>query len=299
MNQQVKQSKNYKKPTTIKSLVFFLIIIITALISGGIIYFSFNNESQTQINYFEKQLSQNLKLQQKSLGLQNQISSIDDNNKIILDTKEDIKKAFYKKYPNWENKNLNVSIDTNIDKYAIGNFEFEGGNGVWFAAKNTNDWTLVTFSYIGYFGVCQDFNKYNFPIEIIPDCWDTEKKILIDTSNPEKFYLNGLTRDDKNKLKDAFITYIKNKTGNSDYLDKEFFVYVRKNTEKHLKGMILVGGIENRSVPYFLAVKINNNWKIIHHGQDIPLCNAIKPYNFPNTMVPECWDEKNQDIKVY
>jgi len=106
MNQQVKQSKNYKKPTTIKSLVFFLIIIITALISGGIIYFSFNNESQTQINYFEKQLSQNLKLQQKSLGLQNQISSIDDNNKIILDTKEDIKKAFYKKYPKFSGQDV-------------------------------------------------------------------------------------------------------------------------------------------------------------------------------------------------
>jgi len=51
------------------------------------------------------------------------------------------------------------------------------------------------------------------------------------------------------------------------------------------------------SAPYFLAVKINDSGMIPFMGQDVPLCADIEPYNFPTSIVPECWDSENKKWK--
>jgi hypothetical protein len=53
------------------------------------------------------------------------------------------------------------------------------------------------------------------------------------------------------------------------------------------------GAIEPGSVGggMWLATKVNGNWELIWDGNGTISCQIIAPYNFPISMVPECWDE--------
>jgi len=42
---------------------------------------------------------------------------------------------------------------------------------------------------------------------------------------------------------------------------------------------------------WFLAYKGTAGWIIVADGNGTVTCASIDPYNFPTTMVPECWDE--------
>lgn len=229
---------------------------------------------------------------------------------------ETIRQALYRKVPDWKAKNytITVTVETNERNHAIGRFIYDGYNvikdgskhhntaeGIWFSAESDAHWTLTGISYTGYWGTCQDFQKYGFPKDMIPDCWDTEKNILVDTSNPQRFYSDGFTKADKTEIIKSFLDYYK-KTyreyeGRDFYLNKNLYLKIDKNTDKHFKGRILVGGIENRSTPYALAVKENRNWKFIHQSQDIPPCSIIEPYKFPHEIVGKCYDEINKEEK--
>ena len=223
-----------------------------------------------------------------------------------LSLEELIKQAFYKKYPHWESKNFNVAVtvETNQERHAIGRVVFDGGqhnNGelIWFAAESNNSWTLTNVSGVGYWGACQDFRKYSFPKDMTPDCWDTEKNILIDTSNPQRFYSDGFTKSDKQELIRAFISYKKTThyDKNDVYLHKDLYVKITKNTKDYFEGAILIGGYENYSAPYFLAAKQNGKWVFVTSGQDDPSCDAIEPYDFPRDIVDKCYDEQTKQTK--
>jgi hypothetical protein len=56
------------------------------------------------------------------------------------------------------------------------------------------------------------------------------------------------------------------------------------------------GAIEPGSVGggMWLAAKVNDTWKLIWDGNGTISCQIIAPYNFPTSMVPECWDETTQ-----
>ena len=41
----------------------------------------------------------------------------------------------------------------------------------------------------------------------------------------------------------------------------------------------------------WLAAKENGQWVIVHHGQDLPPCDAVDGYNVPPDWVAYCWDE--------
>jgi len=219
-----------------------------------------------------------------------------------------IQQALFKKYPDWKNKNYNVSVtfEINKDNHAFGRFSYDGynivrdgkyhnaGEGIWFAAENNNSWTLTDVSYVGYNGTCQNFWKYNFPVDMIPDCWDNEKNIQIETKNPGKFYLNGMTEKDKKDIIKSFLVFIKDKPYAQYYALDNSYVLIINNSEKYLKGMILKEGMENHSVPNFYAVKIAGNWNVIFNGQDYPPCDIIEKYNFPASIVDECYDEANR-----
>ena len=223
-----------------------------------------------------------------------------------ISLEEIIKQAVFKKYPDWEINNyaISVTIETNKDGFAIGRFVYDNNKQdkyhnsaeeIWFAAKTNDAWTLVATSAVGYWGACQDFEKFNFPKNLTPDCWDMEKNSLIETSNPGRFYENGFTKEDKVNLIKAYLSYQKNKSDHLDfYLNKTLYIKINKNTKNYTEGTVLFGGIENHSNPYFLAVKLNTDWKIILVSQDIPLCSVIDPYKFPKQIVDKCYDEKNK-----
>jgi hypothetical protein len=69
-------------------------------------------------------------------------------------------------------------------------------------------------------------------------------------------------------------------------------VTVSKTDESHATG----GAIEPGAVGggMWLAVKVNDTWKLIWDGNGTISCAIIAPYNFPTSMVPECWDETTQ-----
>lgn len=204
-------------------------------------------------------------------------------------TNQDIEKAFISEYPNWDKPGFfSVTIEENSSTHARGQVSWPDnkGRGFWFAAKVDNQWTITDYTGGSYFGMCQNFTKYGFPETMIPDCWDEDKKIIIDTPNPDKYY-NSLTVEDKTKLKQAFLDYFKN--DNSNYRDKDLYVRFADQMDNYLNGMIIIGGIENYSTPYFLAAKVGDNWKVLYHGQESPPCENLEGYNVPTGMVPNCW----------
>lgn len=160
--------------------------------------------------------------------------------------------------------------------------------GFWFATKINGQWLITDYGGGGYFGICQNFQQYNFPAEMIPDCWDKEKNILINTANPARFY-SGLTVADKDGLKQYFIKFMKDKS-EYNYQGEELFVKFDEKIDQYLKGTILVGGSENYSAPQFLAFKVAGKWTIVYYGQENPPCENIAPYNFPVSLVSDCWD---------
>lgn len=216
-----------------------------------------------------------------------------------------ITQALHAKYPDWDKKSYDISVSLEINKenHAIGRFTYNGGmnnkgDGIWFAARLEEGWTLTDISYAGYWGLCQNFEKYNFSADMTPDCWDVEKNVLVDTTNPKIFYQNGFTKADKTKLLQSFTSYIKNNPANSaSYLGKTLYVKINKNIGDYLSGSVLVGGSRNISAPEFFAVKQNGNWIVVFNGQDYPTCGAISPYHFPHDIIAKCYDETIQQLK--
>jgi len=59
----------------------------------------------------------------------------------------------------------------------------------------------------------------------------------------------------------------------------------------YAKGM--AGGSGGGAV--WFAAKVNGTWKLVFIGNGTVQCSQLVNYpNFPNTMIPECWDAVNQ-----
>jgi hypothetical protein len=280
---------NKKIPTGIGTAI----ITIIAVTAGVFVLKCEKQQSEAQLS------SANI-IKDNAPKNQQQLPSNADGN-----IENNIKQAFYNKFPDWKNHALTISVETNQEEHAIGKFvydngrndEFSKGEGVWFAAKTSDVWVISEISYVGYNGTCQDFKKYNFPSDMIPDCWDNENNIQIETINPERFYVDGITKESKKEITRAFLSYIKTTSHLAIYVNKDLSLLIIKNTEKYLKGMILINGVENHSMPDFYAAKVGEKWKVVFNGQDYPPCSVIEEYNFPNNIIEKCSDEENKQIK--
>lgn len=49
---------------------------------------------------------------------------------------------------------------------------------------------------------------------------------------------------------------------------------------------------------WVLAAKATGGWVIAQDGNGTVMCDAVSPYNFPKSMVPECVDSKGNLIKL-
>jgi hypothetical protein len=207
---------------------------------------------------------------------------------VQISAKEDIENAFLKKYPNWENDDFSIFIEKELSNYAMGAIVWEKNRrkALWLAKKISGQWLIANYSEGGYFSECQDFINYKFPSEMIPDCWDEEQKILINSPNPDRFY-NGLTTEDKEKIEQAFLDF---KKDDIYFQNKKIYVKFNEVISKYLKGIILIGGVENHSAPHFFAIKNNDNWEVLYYGQENPPCKNIEGYDFPIEMISECWN---------
>ncbi|MFZ2226265.1 MAG: hypothetical protein WA064_02350 [Candidatus Moraniibacteriota bacterium] len=309
---------NKKIPTSTGAIV----LIIIALTVFGVVWGWEKNQEvieQSQVAVNIKKPAATQENQQNQVANQNTSQGVEFptiSTQPGMRLEDIIKQAIYKKSPDWKNRNYDivVTVETSKENYAIGRFVYDGynvtrdgshhntGEEIWFAAKSDESWTLTGVSGAGYWGSCQNFKKYNFPLDMTPDCWDTDKNILIETSNPKRFYPDGFTKTDKKELIQAFISFIKEqkKSGKwepDSYLQKDLYVKVDKKVGNYIYGAMLISGSQNISTPYFLAVKKNSEWIVVHNGQDIPNCSAICPYKFPHEIIGTCYDDVSKTEK--
>jgi len=221
------------------------------------------------------------------------------NNEKVIKIEDKIKISLLREYPYLDEKVFDLDINESLNEYTRGSFILNDNRldnkkkCFWFATKINSQWNIIDYRCNGYFGLCQDFREYNFPLNMTPDCWDNEKKILINTTNPEKFY-NGLTFEDKENIKKAFLEFKKEYKKDDN---KEIFIKFDEIIDNYIKGVVLFSGIENYSAQHFFAVKDNDNWKVLYYGQEDPMCKDIENYNFPIEVIPGCWKTGSEWVK--
>lgn len=69
---------------------------------------------------------------------------------------------------------------------------------------------------------------------------------------------------------------------------------VTTNTGVHAMGGVTFAG--EMGGGWWLAAKENGSWVIVADGNGTIPCEAIEPYNFPVTMVPECFREATGEL---
>ena len=76
--------------------------------------------------------------------------------------------------------------------------------------------------------------------------------------------------------------------------ETEMEITIGKINEKFADGSVIdVGAMAGGA--YWLAAKNNNEqWVIVHHGQDLPLCPDVNAYDFPADWVAYCWDKASE-----
>jgi hypothetical protein len=126
-------------------------------------------------------------------------------------------------------------------------------NGYFLAAKVNGNWEIVAD---GQGAIdCNVVNQYAFPASMVPECADSvSDESAIRSALAAHFGVDGSTLS----------------------------IVIEANTGSHARG-----GVDNG---YFLATKVNENWKIVADGQGAIDCNVIAQYAFPTSVVPECGD---------
>lgn len=69
---------------------------------------------------------------------------------------------------------------------------------------------------------------------------------------------------------------------------------VQNNTGTYAKGGVKFSGEIGGG--WWLAAKEEGGWIIAADGNGTVMCADIEPYNFPTSMVPECWDEATSQL---
>ncbi len=221
----------------------------------------------------------------------------------------------YKKY----NKLESIDIHLKNESYATGkfcsnnNYKRRAYYKAWincerfFSTKIDNKWIIINYwIYEEEYYECKDFYSYNFPTNMIPDCYDSENDKFVYTMNPNEFNTSWLKKEEKDKIKEAYLNFqYENWNGenyskyNSSNLDKLYINISTLISSNYLAGSITKLGVTWVTEfwwSYFLAVKTNNEWKIILEWQDYPPCSIIKTYNLPKEFIPVCRDENDKEI---
>ena len=99
---------------------------------------------------------------------------------VFVPTSDDdfVRRAFAEKY-NRPIEEVNASISERIDDYAKGGVSFEGemGGGWFLAAMEDGDWIIVADG--NGTVACEDIEPYNFPVGLVPQCWQESTGELI------------------------------------------------------------------------------------------------------------------------
>jgi len=192
-----------------------------------------------------------------------------------------IKEAFAEKYPEWDMEKVVIEVGNQKGKYAMGTAwlsEVEGGG--WLAFMNNNRWEIIWDGN----GVidCLSVDQYDFPVEMVSECWDEEKGVMVDRAGDadkigyqmEEEAIRQAIDEHDNEMMAVEVTF-------DEIADK-----VAKGEVTYPEG---VGG-------WWLAVKENGQWQVLAVGSDVVDCAMIEPYDFPPEMVSSCYDWTNDRV---
>ena len=103
------------------------------------------------------------------------------------------------------------------------------------------------------------------------------------TSQPSSTVAPTLKVEDDNELiKQAFFKK------HPDWNKNEITFTVSTNNGQYASGSVTESG----GGGYFFAAKVNGVWEIVADGNGTISCESLKKYpDFPNTLIPECFDE--------
>jgi len=154
----------------LKKLPAFLIIILVVF-TGGFIF--------SRYWYGGKPTSKDEIIRESSLP-ENYESTESSQTPAYPDTSELLKKAFSAKYSVSE-EDIRIKISSQIGIYAAGTVSFDPAyqpGGGWFLAVNDNDtWKIVADG--NGIVVCSLIEPYDFPTDMVPQCFDDQTKELI------------------------------------------------------------------------------------------------------------------------
>jgi len=97
------------------------------------------------------------------------------------DITEEIEAAFLKKYSDWQEYDMEIIVSEVDGDYASGGSRprnADAGGGYFFAAKTDEGWVIAADGNGNIF--CSEIEPYNFPSDMIPECWDDVNMVNIE-----------------------------------------------------------------------------------------------------------------------
>lgn len=145
---------------------------------------------------------------------------------------------------------------------------------------------LIIFCIIGIIGVWGYYLYQNiFTLTSKNEVAEITGKVSPPT--PTEIIIPTPTVTDLEQIKIAFA----NKYGRPT---NEVTIKISEDNSDYARGSISFTG-ENGG-GWWLAAKVKNQWVAVQDGNGYVSCDAISPYKFPKSMIPECVDSKGKLI---
>lgn len=152
-------------------LIIGLILVVLALIGGGFLWWSMKPNAPV----IEPSISPTPVSSPEVIPTPEETPSEEEGTKSDL---EQIREAFAEKY-NRSVSEVDATIDNNTGTHANGLVRFAGeiGGGWWLAYNDGTGWIIVADGNGSV--LCDDIEGYNFPTNMVPECWDEATNTLI------------------------------------------------------------------------------------------------------------------------
>lgn len=149
-------------------LIVGLFLVVVAIIGGGALWWP----TRTKISSIESTSAST----PTAVPAPEATVSVDEGEE--KSALQQIKEAFAEKY-NKSVEEVDLTIDNNTGTHANGLVRFAGevGGGWWLSFKETSGWIIVADGNGSV--LCEDVEDYNFPVDIVPECWDQPTGKLI------------------------------------------------------------------------------------------------------------------------
>ncbi len=119
----------------------------------------------------------------------------------------------------------------------------------------------------------------------------TQQAVVGAPTTPTLSASSGQAIDESEMLKVAMKQALVAKHGSNA---NELNITVSKIVGTHATG----GASSTGGGGMWLAAKVNGTWKLVWDGNGTIGCADIAPYNFPTSMVPECWNDATQKLII-